>query len=68
MPSKGFYIETTRVDMFAFIVFFLFVSPPLCTGYKFPPISDSSDSLFTSETVSFMIIRNHILSKTRAKQ
>ena len=22
MPSKGFYIETTRVDMFAFIVFF----------------------------------------------
>ena len=47
MPSKGFYIETTRVDMFALIVF-LFVRPPLYTGYKFPPISDSSDSLFTS--------------------
>ena len=25
MPSKGFYIETTRVDMFALIVFCLFV-------------------------------------------
>ena len=64
MPSKGFYIETARVDMFALIVF-LFVCPPLCTGYKFPPISDS---LFTSETVSFLIIGDHILSKTRAKQ
>ena len=67
MPSKGFYIETARVDMFALIVF-LFVCPPLCTGYKFPPISDSSDSLFTSKTVSFMILGDHILSKTRARQ
>ena len=67
MPSKGFYIETTRVDMFALIVF-LFVRPPLYTGYKFPPISDSSDSLFTSENVSFMIIGDHFLSKTLAKQ
>ena len=53
--------------MFALIVFFI-VRPPLYTGYKFPPISDSSDSLFTSENVSFMIIGDHILSKTRAKQ
>ena len=34
------------------IVFFTFK-----TGYKFPPVSESSDALFTAETVSVFLIK-----------